>query len=68
VVENHHFDQLYDAYIADETVRGFVAAHNPDALVEMSRRFAEAIDRGLWTPRLNSAALRLAELSQRRPP
>ncbi|MDB5408108.1 MAG: cobN [Rhodospirillales bacterium] len=68
VVENHHFDQLYDAYIVDDTVRGFVAEHNPDALVEMSRRFAEAIDRGLWTPRLNSAATRLAELGQRRMP
>ncbi len=68
VVENHHFDQLYDAYIVDDAVRGFIAAHNPDALVEMSRRFAEAIDRGLWTPRLNSAATRLAELAQQRIP
>jgi cobaltochelatase CobN len=68
VVENHHFDQLYDAYVADDAVRGFVAEHNPDALVEMSRRFAEAIDRGLWTPRLNSAATRLAELARRRMP
>jgi cobaltochelatase CobN len=62
-VRDHHFDMLYDAYIADENVRGFVAAHNADALAEMSRRFAEAIDRGLWRPRLNSAAHRLAELS-----
>jgi cobaltochelatase CobN len=64
-VRDHHFDMLYDAYIADDEVRGFVAAHNPDALAEMSRRFAEAIDRGLWRPRLNSAADRLAELSIR---
>jgi len=46
-------------------VRAFVAAHNPDALVEMSRRLAEAIERGLWRPRLNSASGRLAELSTR---
>jgi cobaltochelatase CobN len=62
-VKDHHFDLVYDAYIGDETVRGFVAAHNPDALAEMSRRLAEAIERGLWRPRLNSAAGRLAELS-----
>jgi cobaltochelatase CobN len=65
VVENHHFDQLYEAYVVDDAVRGFMAEHNPDALVEMSRRFMEAIDRGLWAPRLNSAATRLAELLQR---
>jgi cobaltochelatase CobN len=62
-VKDHHFDLVYDAYIADDTVRAFVAAHNPDALAEMSRRLAEAIERGLWRPRLNSASGRLAELS-----
>ncbi len=62
-VKDHHFDLVYDAYIADDTVRAFVAAHNPDALAEMSRRLAEAIERGLWRPRLNSASGCLAELS-----
>jgi cobaltochelatase CobN len=64
-VKDHHFDLVYDAYIGDDAVRGFVADHNPDALAEMSRRLAEAIERGLWRPRLNSAADRLAELSIR---
>ncbi len=64
-VKDHHFDLVYDAYIGDDTVRSFVAAHNPDALAEMSRRLAEAIERGLWRPRLNSAASRLAELSRK---
>jgi cobaltochelatase CobN len=64
-VKDHHFDLVYDAYIGDDAVRGFVAAHNPDALAEMSRRLAEAIERGLWRPRLNSAAGRLAELAIR---
>ena len=29
VVEHHHFDALYDAYLADERVRGFIAEANP---------------------------------------
>jgi cobaltochelatase CobN len=32
-----------------------MAEHNPAALAETGRRFAEAIDRGLWRPRSNSA-------------
>jgi cobaltochelatase CobN len=54
-VDGAHFDALYDAYLADEAVRGFIAEHNPAALAETSRRFLEAIDRGLWRPRRNSA-------------
>src|SRR6185437_15965826 len=61
-VGDHHFDLLYEAYVADDRVRGFMAEHNPAALAEMSRRFAEAIERGLWRPRLNSVRERLAEL------
>ena len=54
-VDDAHFEALYDAYLADETVRGFMAEHNPAALADTSRRFLEAIDRGLWRPRRNSA-------------
>jgi cobaltochelatase CobN len=54
-VDDAHFDALYDAYLADDSVRGFMAEHNPAALAETSRRFLEAIDRGLWRPRRNSA-------------
>lgn len=54
-VQSHHFDQLYDAYILDDAVRGFIAANNAPALSEMAARFREAIDRGLWAPRANSA-------------
>jgi cobaltochelatase CobN len=53
-VDDAHFDALYDAYMADDTVRGFMAEHNPSALAETSQRFLEAIDRGLWRPRRNS--------------
>jgi cobaltochelatase CobN len=55
VVESHHFEALYDAYLADEAVRAFMATANPAALRETADRFAEAIDRGLWQPRRNSA-------------
>jgi cobaltochelatase CobN len=54
-VDDAHFDALYDAYLADDSVRGFMAEHNPAALAETSQRFLEAIDRGLWRPRRNSA-------------
>ena len=54
-VQSHHFDQLYDAYILDDAVRGFIAQNNAPALAEMAARFREAIDRGLWAPRANSA-------------
>ncbi len=54
-VDDAHFEALYDAYLADEAVRGFMAEHNPAALADTSRRFLEAIERGLWRPRRNSA-------------
>ncbi len=53
-VRAHHFQLAYDAFIADQDVRDFISDVNPDGLEEMMARFAEAIDRSLWTPRLNS--------------
>jgi cobaltochelatase CobN len=61
-VMDHHFDQLFDAYVADDAVRGFIADANPPALAEIAARFREAIDRGLWAPRSNSAYDRLTAL------
>jgi cobaltochelatase CobN len=54
-VDDAHFEALYDAYLADEAVRSFIADKNPAALTEIGRRFLEAIERGLWRPRRNSA-------------
>jgi cobaltochelatase CobN len=54
VVDDAHFDALYEAYLGDNAVRDFMLAHNPDALIETRRRFREAIERGLWQPRRNS--------------
>jgi cobaltochelatase CobN len=53
-VDDSHFDALYEAYIGDDAVRGFMAAHNPAALAETQSRFKEAVERGLWRPRRNS--------------
>ena len=63
-VKHHHFEQLYDAYLGDAAVRGFIAENNPPALQEIAARFCEAIDRGLWAPRRNSAYEELQALAR----
>ncbi len=61
-VGSHHFDQLFAAYIEDESVRAFMETANPAALRETLARFAEARTRGLWQPHSNSAAALLESL------
>jgi len=61
-VRDHHFEAVHAAFIEDETVRAFMAEANPAALRETAARLAEALDRGLWKPRSNSAGLLLAQL------
>jgi len=63
-VSNHHFDQLFASYLEDERVRDFMQIANPAALRETAGRFAEAIRRGLWTPRSNRAADLIADILQ----
>ena len=67
VVEDHHFDQLFDAYLDNPTVRGFLAEANPDALREIAERFQEAVARGLWHPAKNSAQALIDDLAAARP-
>ncbi|MBP2238324.1 cobaltochelatase CobN [Sinorhizobium kostiense] len=62
-VRDHHFEAAYRAYIADEKVLEFLREKNPAALAEMSERLLEAIDRGLWNPRSNSARFDLSGLA-----
>ncbi len=62
-VADHHFDAVYDAYIADPAVQAFVAEANPAALKEMSARLLEAQERGLWKPTSNRAIGELMKLS-----
>ena len=64
VVEDHHFDQLFDAYLEDDKVRSFIEDCNPAALTEIAERFEEAIERGFWHPRSNSVGQLLTRLMQ----
>jgi cobaltochelatase CobN len=62
VVENHHFDAVFEAYLGDPKVLAFLRAHNPEALKEMAARLMEAQDRDLWKPQSNSAHAVLRDL------
>ncbi|AIJ72119.1 MULTISPECIES: cobaltochelatase subunit CobN [Brucella] len=62
-VGNHHFEAVYQAYIADRAVHDFMAEKNPAALAETAAKLNEAIERGFWTPRSNSARFELENLS-----
>ncbi|MGE4321643.1 MAG: cobaltochelatase subunit CobN [Sphingobium sp.] len=62
-VRDHHFDAVHAAFIEDEEVRDFMARANPAALRETAARLAEALERGMWKPRSNSAGVLLAELA-----
>ncbi|HEX4181102.1 MAG TPA: cobaltochelatase subunit CobN [Caulobacteraceae bacterium] len=62
-VKDHHFDLVCQAFIEDEAVRDFMADANPHALRETCARLLEAIERGLWRPRSNSAGALLAQLA-----
>ncbi|MEM9278658.1 MAG: cobaltochelatase subunit CobN, partial [Pseudomonadota bacterium] len=64
-VRNHHFELLHNAYLVDEEVLEFLREKNPEALKEMAERFLEAEERGLWTPRSNSAKFQLEQLAGR---
>jgi cobaltochelatase CobN len=63
VVEDHHFDLVFDAYLGDAEVRAFLEDNNPAALREMAERLKEAQDRGLWRPRSNAAYHELVRLA-----
>ncbi len=58
-VANHHFDLVEDAYLADDDTRTFIEEHNPAALADIADRLHEAIERGLWLPKSNSARARI---------
>jgi cobaltochelatase CobN len=61
-VRSHHFDLVEAAFVEDEDTRDFIAEHNAPALREIAERLAEAIERGLWMPRSNSARARVEAL------
>ncbi len=61
-VQGHHFDLVEAAFLEDDDTRDFIEDHNAPALREIAERLQEAIDRGLWTPRSNSARARIEAL------
>ena len=63
LVADHHFDLVYEAYIADPEVRSFLLDNNPAAARELADRLIEAQDRGLWKPRANASYTMLKELA-----
>ena len=48
VVRDDQYASVTDAYLNDPATREFLQQHNPDALLEISERLLEAIQRGLW--------------------
>ncbi|ARM88827.1 cobaltochelatase subunit CobN [Rhizobium sp. CIAT894] len=60
----HHFEAVYQAFVADPAVSSFMMEKNPAAFDEMRERLGEAIDRSLWTPRSNSARFDLAAMQR----
>ncbi|MGO4117265.1 cobaltochelatase subunit CobN [Rhizobium ruizarguesonis] len=63
-VGEHHFEAVYQAFVADPAVCDFMIEKNPAAFDEMRERLCEAIERSLWTPRSNSARFDLAAKQQ----
>ena len=65
-VSDHHFDAVYEAYIGDNEVLEFFKKHNPNALIDISRRLLEAQTRNLWRPSRNSVLEQLDYLAMKR--
>ncbi|WP_102108596.1 cobaltochelatase subunit CobN [Oceaniglobus roseus] len=61
-VKSHHFDLVHAAFLEDDETRDFIAGNNPPALREIAERLDEAAERGLWTPKSNSARALLDRL------
>ncbi|WP_332719595.1 cobaltochelatase subunit CobN [Pelagibacterium mangrovi] len=55
-VKSHHFDLAFAAFVEDDATREFLEAANRFGFEELLARFAEARERGFWTPRSNSAS------------
>nr|WP_295883403.1 cobaltochelatase subunit CobN [uncultured Devosia sp.] len=59
-VKTHHFDLAFEAFVEDDAVRDWLKSANAHGYDELIARFNEARQRGLWTPRSNSAYALLA--------
>lgn len=63
-VKNHHFDLVTQAFLEDDDTRDFIEDANAPALHEIAERLSEAIERGLWQPRSNSARALIEALAR----
>jgi cobaltochelatase CobN len=52
-ISSEGLEHLYNAYLGDPAVAGFLARENGAALAAIQSRFKEAIARSLWRPRRN---------------
>ncbi|WIY54451.1 cobaltochelatase subunit CobN [Devosia sp. YIM 151766] len=60
-VKSHHFDLAFEAFVKDDAVREFLKHSNRFGYDELIAKFLEARQRGLWSPRSNSAFALLEE-------
>lgn len=60
LISEHQFQAVYDAYLDDPSVDGFLREVNPKAHEAIEARLLQAIRRGYWRPRRNSVLARLA--------
>ena len=61
-VKHHHFDAVEAAFLADPDTADFIKEKNEPAYREIAQRLQEAIDRGLWVPKSNSARARIDQI------
>ncbi|SER50721.1 cobaltochelatase subunit CobN [Rhizobium sp. NFR03] len=59
-VRSQHFEAVYQAFVLDDTVRAFMEEANRHAFRDLAARLTEAMDRGYWQPRSNSARFALS--------
>ncbi|WP_343560032.1 cobaltochelatase subunit CobN [Kiloniella sp. b19] len=64
VVQDHHFDAVYEAFIEDDRVREFLEENNPAAAREIAERLIEAQERDMWRARSNSARYQLEMMAK----
>jgi len=54
-VKTHHFDLAFDAFVENDIVRAWLIEANRFGYDELIAKFNQARQRGLWSPRSNSA-------------
>ncbi|PYE37261.1 cobaltochelatase CobN subunit [Rhizobium sp. PP-F2F-G38] len=59
-VRSQHFEAVYQAFVLDDAVRAFMETANRHAVRDLAARLTDAIDRGYWQPRSNSARFELS--------